>query len=524
MKWIWYVTCIVIIGVTIGVASTSIVTQGYDNTRPNAITTELLLTPTNVSNSFGLLGTYSIPGTVFAQPLVFPYVISNAKNIVIAVDALNNVAAFDADRPGTASLWKTNVGATAALQQADANNFNAVKGIVSPPVVDIPNGWIFILSAQTVTGTNTWLVEKLSISTGSVITSTVISGSYPGTGSGVGGECTSGSNVLFCYTASSIARSGLALFSGKLYLTFSQADVNTWHGWVITYNESLVQQNIWLSTPNGNGGAIWSAAPVIDTNGDVYLLTGNGTYDGSTNYAMSLVRLNSSLVLVDWYTPTNYASLSSADADLSSGAPILITSSKIIFGAKDWVARSLVKTCLGQLGGTVNGCTPQTWSMPNVGTPGPNSGIFTAGVFMNNTWYLPTNGSNVYAFSYSGTSFTTTPLATSAGTFALHGLIMTGSSNGVNNGIIWGVSQITANFNAPVPGKLTALKASDLSFIWDSTGKSTDALGSPPKLTPPTVANSNVYAAIQGGVAVYGLYPKSSLRGVGTLHGVVKIH
>jgi hypothetical protein len=497
-------------------ASVSLWTQGYGNSRTNANTAETRLPALKVTTgSFGYLGTDSTAGFVFGQPLVVPYTIGSASNVLVVADMSNNVAAFNADRIGSAPLWQTNLGTLASLVQSDFNNFDVPKGVMSTPVVDLTNGWVFVVSAQTISSASQWVLEKLSLATGSVLSSVTVSGAYPGTGSGLTGECTSGSNVVFCFTTTALSRPALTLANGTIYACFGQADVNAWHGWVISYNESLTQQAIWLPTPNGNGGSIWHVAPAVDGSGSIYVVTGNGTYDGATSndFAMSLVKLNgSTLALQDWYTPSNWSSLDSVDADVSSASPIL-ASSKVIFGGKDWNIHVLSQTCLGQLGGTANGCTPQLVQTPNAGTVTGGTGIYSAGVLMNGFLYVPTNASFVYSYVFSG-SLAASPTATSTNTFKLHGAMMTGSANNTSDGIIWCLSQATSNFSSAEPGILTALDAGSLVDIWDSTQVSGDALpGNVPKLIMPTVANGKVYVPTSSGVSVYGVRGSSQLGG-----------
>ena len=105
------------------------------------------------------------------------------------------------------------------------------------------------------------------------------------------------------------------------------------NGWLIGYNETnLAQQGVFCVTPNGTEGAIWmgGAGPAVDAVGDIYFSTGNGTYDavtGGSDYSMSEVKLavsGSSLSVLDFFTPSNEAHLSSKDLDLSSGGVVLL--------------------------------------------------------------------------------------------------------------------------------------------------------------------------------------------------------
>lgn len=62
---------------------------------------------------------------------------------------------------------------------------------------------------------------------------------------------------------------------------------------------------------------------------DVYIVTGNGPWDGRTNWGDSVLKLDpSGSRLLDAFTPTNQASLADADADLGSTGPAVLPTIK----------------------------------------------------------------------------------------------------------------------------------------------------------------------------------------------------
>jgi len=74
----------------------------------------------------------------------------------------------------------------------------------------------------------------------------------------------------------------------------------------------------------GIAGADWPQT----ANGSIYGLTGNGTFNSSlNNYGDSFIRLTNTgpgLTLVDFFTPYNQQDLANTDADLGSGAVIVL--------------------------------------------------------------------------------------------------------------------------------------------------------------------------------------------------------
>lgn len=83
-----------------------------------------------------------------------------------------------------------------------------------------------------------------------------------------------------------------------------------------------VQNGVWA-----RGGAVVDQMRGSPTAGQVFIVTGNGPYNGSTDWGDSVLRLaltSSGLNLRDTYTPTNQADLNSNDQDLGSTTPILL--------------------------------------------------------------------------------------------------------------------------------------------------------------------------------------------------------
>jgi len=82
-------------------------------------------------------------------------------------------------------------------------------------------------------------------------------------------------------------RPGLLIANGLVYTAWSShCDAFPYTSWMISYNETtLAQVNVLNLTPNGNDGALWNAGagPAADGSGNVYVLTGNGTFDTTLN-------------------------------------------------------------------------------------------------------------------------------------------------------------------------------------------------------------------------------------------------
>ena len=93
-----------------------------------------------------------------------------------------------------------------------------------------------------------------------------------------------------------------------------------------------------------SGSGIWGrTGAVIDSaTGAIFVATGNGLWDGATNWGDAAVELDATAThLIGNYTPTNTATLNSTDTDLGSTSPVLLGGGLIAQGGKDGLIRML---------------------------------------------------------------------------------------------------------------------------------------------------------------------------------------
>jgi hypothetical protein len=98
------------------------------------------------------------------------------------------------------------------------------------------------------------------------------------------------------------------------------------------------------SSCGASDSAIWGrAGAVVDpANGELLVATGNGPWNGSTNWGDAVLRLApDATALLGNYTPTNTAELEQTDADLGSTSPALLGGGYIAQGGKDGKIRVL---------------------------------------------------------------------------------------------------------------------------------------------------------------------------------------
>jgi hypothetical protein len=527
-----------------GIASTwaqiNITTERYDNSRTGANLNETVLTASKVnSTQFGKLYSYVVDGSVQAQPLYISNLTipSRGSHNVLFVVTMNDIVyAFDADSNATNGgiLWKVDFRNTSAgvtpIPIADIVNNNTQNivgnvGIESTPVIDLNSNTMYLVArTKEVNGAITNYVARLhalDITTGAEKFGgpVTIQGSVPGNGQG------SSSGTLTFDPLIQNQRSSLALANGLVVFSWaSHEDLWAWHGWVFAYNATTLQQSsIFCSTPNGVNGGVWMAgrAPVVDSSGNLYYASGNGDWDGVSNFGDSVMKIGTAggtLSLLDYFTPDDYATLQANDQDLGSSGPLLIPGTNLlVHGGKESI---LYVMNTGQLGHERSGNNQIVQHFTTTG-----SEIHGGPVFWNRTTgsgptlYIWPQNIVLQAYQFSGTSFNTTPISQGTIVAPLGGSagVLTLSANGstVGSGIVWSSMPINEDADWGVhPGVLRAFDANNLSTeLWDSQiNAPRDAMGNWPKYSPPTVANGRVYMAAfpsdgvsNGAVSVYGL-------------------
>src|SRR5579863_7023906 len=270
-------------------AQVSVLTRNYNNQRTGANLSETTLTATNVaSGQFGKLFMLPVDDEVWAAPLyVSGLQIGGGTHNVVYVATMNNsVYAFDADTLAP-PLWFRNFNGTGKPEfwtqiglTGTCVNFQGDIGILSTPVIDGTAGTLFFVSRTVESGNVVQRLHAVSITTGNelpnrptVIAATVGSNTFP--------------------SASQNQRAALALSQGVVYIAWASfCDVGPYSGWVMAYDSTALSQLSAFPVTNGILGGVWmaGAAPVVDASGNVYFASGNGNWDGASQFGESLIK------------------------------------------------------------------------------------------------------------------------------------------------------------------------------------------------------------------------------------------
>jgi hypothetical protein len=504
-------------------AGVDVLTYHYDNQRTGQNLNETALTPANVnSTKFGKLGEFPVDGRVDAQPLYLSQVSigGQKKNVLYVATEHDSVYAFDADSvSGTTStlLWKTTTlgGGESTSDDRGCTQVSPEIGITATPVIDRTRNAIYVVAmSKDTAGTYFQRLHALDLTTGKELFGGPkdITANYPGTG-----DNSSGGNVVFDPKQYK-ERPGLLKINGTIYTTWSShCDIRPYTSWVMAFSaDTLAQSSVLNLVPNGSEGGIWmsGSAPAADSAGNILFLEGNGDFDTTLNAqgfpsnadcgnCFVKISTGAGLKLVDYFTPHNTVSESSADLDLGSGGAILLpdvqdagglTKHLTVGAGKDAViyvadrdnmgkfnpnSDQIYQEISGQLGG-------QVFSMP---------------AYFNGTVYYGALGDALKAFPVANAKLAIAPASQTTHNFTYPGTTPSVSANGATNGIVWAIENSGAI--------LFAYDAADLAkelYDSDQAANGRDHF-SGNKFITPMVVNGKVYVGTPNSVAVFGLLP-----------------
>jgi len=504
-----------------------VLTYHNDNMRTGRNSSETQLTLKNVNSStFGKLFVIPSDGRVDAQPLYAPNVSipgNGVHNVLFVASEHGTVYGFDADNGST--LWHVTTLAPGETTSDDrgCGQVTPEIGVTSTPVIDLtagPHGTIYVvaMSKDSIANYHQRL-HALDITSGAEEFGgpVDIAAKYPGTG-----DNSQGGYVVFDPKQYK-ERAGLLLLNHILYTSWaSHCDIRPYTGWIITYNETtLAQRSVLNVTPNGNEGAIWAAGagPAADSNGNIYFLDANGTFDTTLNaggfpvngdYGNAIVKLSikkGQLAVSDYFNMYNTVSESDADEDLGSGGAMVVPNFKdsngvlhdLVVGAgKDANIYLANRTNMGKFNPNNNSQIYQELTGALAGQ------VFSAPAFANGKIYYGAVGDTIKAFSFNASGLLNPAPASATGTqFGFPGATPSISGSSASNLILWATENTS-------PAVLHAYSAKNLAVELYNSNQAAggrDHFGNGNKFITPTIANGKVYVGTTNGVGVLGLLP-----------------
>lgn len=271
-----------------------------------------------------------LDGQLYGEPLATPGAVFVATEDDVVYD-LSTVSGK--------ILWSRHLGTPVSSTTLPCGDISPTVGITGTPVIDTSRNEIFVVAEQDFRGSTRHELYGLNTATGAVEISVDVDppGAIP-------------SNLL--------QRTGLALDQGHVVFGMggNDGDCALYRGRVVSVDETSGATLVFtVDARHGESqGAVWmgGAAPVVDQAGDVWVSTGNGsvhvngqTYDDSD----ALLELSASMRVVQYFTPTSWASNNLNDLDMST-APSLVTPGEVVIAGKSRIAYLLNRMHLGGVG------------------------------------------------------------------------------------------------------------------------------------------------------------------------------
>jgi len=514
-------------------AQVSVTTYHNDNARTGQNTQEATLTPTNVNSSeFGKLFTVTVDGWVYAQPLYLSNVniAGGTHNVLYVATEHDSLYAIDADK-GTI-YWQISLipsGGSTVNSSSDlgCGDLFPEIGITGTPVIDTGTGTIYLVAKSKVNGSVVQYLHAIDVvaSVEKFGGPMLIQASVPGTASDGDGTTVSFNPFL------EHQRASLLLENGHVVIGWgSHCDISPWHGWVMSYSASTLGREAAFNTSaDGGGNGVWMGGGGLaaDSNGNIFFATGNGTWNGTTDYGDSIVKLGppsgGSFPVLDYFTPYNQGSLYAGDADVASGGlvllPALSSGQQLLtqMGKEGRIylidRNNMGKYCVNQ----TPACND---SNPNIvqEIPGATVGVWGAPAYWNGSvyWGSASDGGaadNLTAFSFNANNsglISTSPTSESAKIFSFPAPSPSVSASGNSNGIVWGLddsavySTCSNGVNCQVLYAYDATNLENMLYNSGQAANNRDVPGGAVKFATPTIANGKVYVGSQYAVSAYG--------------------
>jgi hypothetical protein len=497
-------------------------TYHNDLARDGANTQEYALTPANVNtSSFGKVASCAVDGAIYGQPLwVANVTVSGTKhNVVIVTTQHDSLFAFDADSTPCAQLWTISLidaahGGTSGETPVPSGAVGAGYGDIQPeigvngtPVIDPSTGILYVVS-KSISMTPTTFYQRIhaiDITTGSEKTGSpaLIAASVPG--------YADGSTTVAFNTKQQNQRAGLALVNGTVFVAWgSHEDSVPWYGWIMGYHYgsgAWTQTAAFNTAPNVRQGGIWmgGGAPSVDSNNQLYFLTGNGGFDANSptapnnDYGDSLLQVNTALQVSSYFTPSDEVADGQGDKDFGSGGSSMLAdlpsgnavTHALVCGGKDGTLYVLNRDLLGGFG---DSAAVQTIPLGH--------GMFSTAAMWNGYLFVAGGGGPLNAYQLNSSTVQFTLVSSSSHVYGFPGSTTSVSAAATQSGLVWALdthSYCTQQSSACGPAVLHAYDAGNLAAeLWNSSMTAADKAGNAVKFSVPTVANGRVYVATRG--------------------------
>jgi hypothetical protein len=259
--------------------------------------------------------TTTLDGNIYTEPLVY------GSHVYVATE---NDTIYSLDAATGAVAWQAHLGTPIPSSQPGSQlpcgDIQPTVGITGTPVIDAATKTIYAVT-DTWDGTHPESIQHklvaLELSTGAMRTGFPIDvdPTFPSGGS----------------AAQQLQRPALALDGNEVVIGYggNDGDCGKYWGWLVgapaNGSGPLLSYQV-DSQPGDDQGAIWGSGngPAVDSSGDLYAATGNGTSGTTDDYDDSVLKLNPNFALLESWAPADWKQLDEKDLDLGSSSPVLL--------------------------------------------------------------------------------------------------------------------------------------------------------------------------------------------------------
>ncbi len=273
----------------------------------------------------------AVDGQIYGEPLVY------AGHVFVATED-DTVYALSAATG--AVTWSAHLGAPVPAGSLPCGDIRPTAGITGTPVIDQSRNEIFVVADELAGGNPRHTLVGLSTVSGKT-------------------EMSQDVDPQGADPAALLQRTGLTLDAGQVVFGMggNDGDCASYRGRVVAVPEvGGTPRDFTVDAASGESqGAVWmgGAAPVVDSRGDIWVSTGNGSvYSAKHAYddSDSVLELSSSLRLLQFFAPGTWPTNNSQDLDMST-APVLLPDGQVMLAGKSRIVYLLNGAHLGGIGG-----------------------------------------------------------------------------------------------------------------------------------------------------------------------------
>lgn len=312
--------CAAVVALVASACTVQWTTYHVDNTRQGAVASGPAVPVANKWTSPW------IDGWVYAQPLVY-------QNRVYVATENNSVYALDLQTG--AVVWRVELGSPVSAASVPCPINIDPLGITGTPVIDTSTNTIYVVTDES-SATQLAFHELVGLDTTTGAVKVRVSGDPPGVDPVMDHQ-----------------RPALALANGRVYWEYGGADCGTYHGKVVSVKTDGTSPLVY-SVPSVNRGSIWGASgPAVDSDGNIWVSTGDGTSTTTYDHTTSVIKLSPTLQELGYFAPSNWATLNKTGQELGSTGPLLLPNGYVFQVGKSGDAYILSQSNPGGIGGQV---------------------------------------------------------------------------------------------------------------------------------------------------------------------------